>query len=70
MLILFISVYGIPKKKVKTLKAPINTVVDNNFCDTFFDSVVCFGVTGLKILGGVGTHIFFPGKKYNFMTKN
>ena len=29
-----------------------------------------FGVTGLKILGRVGTHIFFyffSGEKYNFM---
>ena len=26
-----------------------------------------FRVMGLKILGRVGTHIFFSGKKYNFM---
>ena len=26
-----------------------------------------FQVTGLKILGSVGTYIFFSGKKYNFM---
>ena len=26
-----------------------------------------FSVTGLKILGKVGTHTFLSGKKYNFM---
>ena len=62
MLILFISVYGFLNKKVTNLKAPIKTVVDNNFCDTRV-----FRVTGLKILGTVGTHIFFFWKKYSIL---